>query len=132
MSDYNLAGVSPISKKAGAAITQYCAVMQDGTTEGSVVITDATTAKCVGFAMKGATAAGQMVPIQRSGEAKAIASAAIAVGATVMCNAAGKVTTIAANSGLNVGVGQAVSAAGADGDIITISVMLSAPGPVSA
>ncbi len=126
MSQYNLAGVSPTSYRCTTTVPQYAAVMLDGTTPGNIVVTTGITSACIGFAMIGGSA-GEMIPVQKHGRAKAIASTTIAVNAEVMCDASGAVTTASgatANS-----VGMALTAGGTGGaDIIEIEVMLSRKG----
>lgn len=129
MSQYNTAGVSPTSYRCTTTVPQYAAVMLDGTTPGNIVVTTGITSACIGFAMVGGSA-NEMIPVQKHGRAKAIASTTIAVNAEVMCDADGKITTASgatANS-----VGMALSAGGTGGaDIIEIEVMLSRKGPAN-
>lgn len=96
---------------AGATITQYQAI-----TAAGAVATGAGNA--VGFAAT-AAASGDRVPTTVVGTAIATAGAAIAVGAAVEVGTAGKVVTKSAG----VTVGRALTAAGADGDLIEVLVI---------
>lgn len=121
MADSNLLGVSLISFKAGAAIGINRAVMLD-TTTNQVIATAAITDVAIGFATQAASAAGDLVPVQVFGKAKAVASDAITLGAQLMPTAsgAGKVVTAAGATAKSCAI--ALQAAGADGDTIEVLV----------
>jgi hypothetical protein len=122
MADSNFLGVSPQSFLAGAAITANRLV--ELSAADTVTATDAITDLPLGVALVAATAAGDLVPVQQFGVAKLTASAAISVGAQVMPTAsgAGKVSTSSGATARTVGV--ALEAAGADGDIIKVQLLL--------
>ena len=70
----------------------------------------------VGIAMMDASAAGETIPVSVIGTHHAEAGAAVAAGAAVEVDAAGRVITKAAG----IGVGRALQAAGALGDVIEV------------
>lgn len=129
MSTYNPLGTSLQSIVAGAAIGQYRAVKRSAANTG--IVTTAITDVPIGIATVAATAAGELVSVQTYGIAKCVASDAISEGAQVMCTAsgAGKVVTAAGATAYSIGIAR--SAAGADGDIIEVQLMLSGAGPAN-
>jgi hypothetical protein len=126
MADYNLTGVEPLSFRCTTTVAQYAAVMMDGTTEGNIVVTTGITSPCIGFAMQSGVA-GDIIPVQMAGIAKAIASTTIAINAEVMCDASGKITTASGATANSVGI--CLSTGGTGGaDIVSLLVMLSRKG----
>lgn len=131
MSTSNFLGTSPQSLVSGAAVGQYrlCTVSAANT----CIVTTAITDSPIGVSLESAGAAGALVPLQSFGIAKIVASAAVAVGAQVMPTAggAGKCMTAAGATAKSFGI--AMSAAGADGDIIEVQLaMPSLSGPANA
>lgn len=96
---------------AGATITQYRAITAAGAVPSAA-------AAAVGFANTDA-ASGERVPVTVVGTAIATAGAAITAGAAVEVGTSGKVVTKSAG----VTVGRALTAAGADGDLIEVLVI---------
>lgn len=82
----------------------------------SVNFVAGSTDKSIGILQNKPTS-GQMATVMVDGVTKAEAGAAIAAGAVVMFNASGKVITATAT---NQGIGVALTAAGADQDLITV------------
>lgn len=131
MADYNLRGSTPAGFLAGAAIGINRAVKLDSTA-GRVIATSAIADDCEGVAMNAVTAVGQTVSVQKTGKAKMVASAAIALNAQVMPTAAGagKISTAAGATAKS--IGKALQAAGADGDVIEVELQLGVNGPANA
>lgn len=129
MANFNLQGSTPLGMIANTTVAQYAAVKQHSV-EGEVVVTTAITDAPIGIALIAGTA-GSLLPIQQRGRAKCIAGAAISLGAQVMCAAAGggKVETAAGATAYS--IGRALQAAGADGDIIEVDLMISGAGPAN-
>ena len=100
--------------------------VKQGAAEDAVIAIAAATDVPLGVQItKPAAGAGQYVDVVMSGEGvEVIAGAAIALGAIVQTNAAGKAITAVATG---YPVGRAMQAAGADGDKITIVVDCAAP-----
>jgi hypothetical protein len=117
MSEYNLAGTSPVQFTAGGTIGQYLAVKMDGTTAKQVVVSAAEGDTTVGASMTSAVAT-EKVTVQIAGIAKLTASAAINSGAEVEAGSGGKIATAGGAGGNSLGV--AITAAGADGDVIEV------------
>jgi len=125
MALFNTLGTSPAGFISGGAIGIFRAVVLDSV-QGQVVASSAITQSPVGIAMQSAAGAGETIPVQTFGDAKCVASDAIAIGAQVMCTAtgAGKVVTAAGATARSIGI--ALEAAGADNDIITVRLNLPA------
>lgn len=106
-----------IAMKANGTVTANRVVALNST-EGEVAHTGAITDNVFGVALQTVTT-GQAVPVETGSGAivKLTASAAIAVGARLMPGANGKVATAAGATAVDCGT--ALSAAGADGEIIT-------------
>lgn len=121
MADSNFRGSTPAGYISGAAILINRACKLDST-EGRVVPATAIADVFQGVALTACTAAGQTVSLQKRGKAKMVASAAIALGAQVMITAsgAGKISTAAGATAHS--IGQALQAAGADGDVIEVDL----------
>lgn len=115
----DLLGVSPAPFVAGAAISQFRAVVLDSTA-GQVVAGSAITGLCIGASLVEATAAGDPMPVQTQGIAKLTASAAISLGAEVMITGSGSGKVSTASGATAVSLGIALEAATADGDIISV------------
>jgi hypothetical protein len=124
MSTSNLLGSAPQSVLSGAAVGQYRLVTVSAANTG--IVTTAITDAPIGVSMTSAAAAGELVPLQTMGIAKIVASAAVAIGAQVMPTAAGagKCATAAGATAKSIGI--AMSAAGADGDVIEVLLALPA------
>jgi hypothetical protein len=99
-----------------SALTKY----QLCKTPSAAVVTAAVTDEPFGVIQDGASATGTALFIT-SGKTKAVASAAIAIGAELMPGASGRVTTHD-NDAASVKIGQALQAASAAGDIIEIDL----------
>lgn len=129
---WNLAGSSPVPYKVNQS---------GGVVKRSVLVEDSTNPyQCKGAAGANAgeiigiaretVADGDHVPVQQYGEAECIASAAIGVGDRVNISGATasgltKVKTVSEGAGVIVyGVGRALTAATADGDIISVALQL--------
>jgi hypothetical protein len=112
----NFHGVSPSGFKAGGSISINTFVKLDSTA-GQVVASSAATDKVRGVALQAAST-NDSVPVQTFGRAKITAGEAISLGAEVMSGTGGKAYTL---SGATAYVlGQALTAAAADGDVIEI------------
>lgn len=120
MSDYNYQGVSPQSFIAGGTIGANRLVKADSTA-GQAVVTSAITDAAIGVALIGGDA-GALIPVQQFGKAKIVASDAIVVGAQVMPTASGSGKCVTAAGGSAKSIGIALTAAGADGDIIEVQL----------
>lgn len=120
MADSNHLGVSLINFKAGGTIGINRAVMLDSTAN-QVVVTTAITDVAIGFATQAASA-GDNVPVQVFGKAKAVASDAVSLGAQLMptSSGSGKVVTAAGATAKSCAI--ALQASGADGDTIEVLV----------
>ena len=121
MADFNLQGVSPVSFIAGGTIVANRLV--ELSAENTVTATDAITDLPVGVATIGGSS-GDLITVQQFGKVKLTASAAITAGAQVMPTAsgAGKVSTSSGATART--IGQALTAAGADGDIIEVQLWI--------
>lgn len=129
MANYNLQGSTPLGMVANTTVAQFAMVKQHSV-EGEAVVTTAITDIPLGAAMIAGTA-GSLLAIQQRGRAKCIAGAAISLGAQLMCAAAGggKVETAAGATALT--IGKALQAAGADGDIIEVDLLIGGNAPAS-
>jgi len=96
-----------------AAVSQFACVK----TAGALVVSAADTDVIRGFIQSDAGATETNVKIVSFGQTKAIASGIITKGARVCPDAAGKIKVAAA---ADLACGYALSAAGADGDVINI------------
>jgi hypothetical protein len=96
-----------------SAVTQFKAVK----TVGALVVSAADTDIIHGFLQEDAGATATNVPVVVFGETKAVASGIITKGARICPDAAGKVKVAAA---ADLACGRALSASGADGDVIDI------------
>lgn len=122
MANFNLQGTTPDSFISGAAITANRLVKISAA--NTVIATAAITDLPVGAAMTAATASGELVTIQKFGRAKLCAAAAISAGAQVMPDGGGG-GKVATSSGATARtIGQALEAAGADGDIIEVELLI--------
>lgn len=121
MATFNLQGVSPVSFLAGGTVTANRLV--EISAANTVTMTDAITDLPIGVATIGGST-GDLVTVQQFGKAKLTASAAISVGAQVMPTASGdgKVSTASGATARTVGV--ALTAAGDDGDIVEVQLLL--------
>lgn len=108
---------------AEAAVLPY-RVVKFGTADGQVVQAAAAADASFGVADNlGQGTAGARVDVAVDGIAEAEAGAAVARGALVSVDSSGRVITAAASAGANVRViGVAMSAAGAAGEIILVSI----------
>jgi len=108
---------------AEAAVLPY-RVVKFGTADGQVVQAAAAADASVGIAdALGQGTAGSRVDVAVDGIAEAEAGAAVARGALVSVDSSGRVITATASAGANVRViGVAMSAAGAAGEIILVSI----------
>ncbi len=124
MATSNLLGTSPQSIVSGAAIGQYRLVKISAANTG--IVTTAITDSPIGVSMISAAGAHEVVPLQTMGIAKIVASDAVSIGAQVMPTAsgAGKCVTTAGATAKSIGI--ALSAAGADGDVIEVQLALPA------
>jgi hypothetical protein len=96
-----------------SAVTQFRAVK----TVGALVVSAADTDIIHGFIQEDAGATATHVPVVVYGQTKAVASGAITKGARICPDAAGKVKVAAA---ADLSCGFALSASGADGDVLDI------------
>lgn len=121
---FRTAGLRIPGLMAGADLSanQYKFV-KAGATEGQVVVIAAVTDLPIGVQLDAPNAAGKPIEVQSDGVVEVIAGAAIAYGAEVQTNAAGKAITAAATGRA---VGRALTPAAADGD--RISVLLNVVG----
>lgn len=106
------------SFEADEAIPQYSRVKLDS--DGKITVAGLTD-KDIGTAREAAFAAGDVIGVRlrtAAGTHKMIASEALAAGATVYTETAGKVQDTAQATSFQ--VGQALEAAGADGDVIEV------------
>jgi hypothetical protein len=87
---------------------------------GNVQRTNAITDVPIGV-LQNDPASGGVADVMHDGVTRAVAGAAIAVGAKVACTAAGKVQTAATTQHV---LGVALTAAAADGDIITVLLQM--------
>lgn len=128
MADFNLQGVSPQSFIAGGSIGQYRLV--ELSAANTVTATDAEGDLPIGVALIGGST-GDLIPVQQFGKVKCVASDAILVGAQLepTASGAGKVVTAGGAAARTIGI--ALTAAGADGDIIEVQLMLSGNGPAN-
>lgn len=116
MSQYNNTGCKAF--EADEAIAQWARVKLDS--DGKVTVAGLTD-KGIGVATREAFAAGDIIDVAlntKPGTVKMIAVEALAAGATVYSEAAGKVQDTAQATAFQVGV--AMEAATADGDIIEV------------
>lgn len=128
MSEFNLQGVSPQSFIAGGTIAANRVV--EFSAVNTVTAADAIADVSIGVATVGGST-GDLITVQQFGKAKITASAAVTAGDQVMVTAsgAGKVSTLSGATARS--IGQALTAAGADGDIIEVQLMLSGSGPAA-
>lgn len=129
MSEFNLQSVSPQSFVAGGTILANRLV--EISAANTVTATDAIADLPIGVALIGGVA-GDLIPVQQFGKAKIVASAAVAVGAQLMCTAAGAGKCLTAAGATARTIGQALTAAGADGDVLEVQLMLTGNGPANA
>ncbi len=103
---------------AGADLSanQYRFV-KPGATEGQVVAIAAATDKPIGVQYDAPNAAGKEIEVASGGIVEVTAGAAIAYGAEVQTNAAGKAITLTTGG---TSIGRALQAASADGDRLSI------------
>lgn len=126
---------------ADLSTKQYYGVYFDSS--GGVSLCAAAGARCDGI-LQNAPAAGQVAIVRPMGPSKAVASAAITVGALVKVDSAGKFVTASKAVvdstvssatdpviGSNV-LGNALIAAAADGDIITVNINIQGAVPTTA
>lgn len=108
---------------AEAAVLPY-RVVKFGTADGQVVQAAAATDASIGIADNlGQGTAGSRVDVAVDGIVEAEAGAAVARGVLVSVDSSGRVITASASAGANVRViGVAMSAAGAAGEIILVSI----------
>lgn len=108
---------------AEAAVLPY-RVVKFGTADGQVVQAAAATDASIGIADNlGQGTAGSRVDVAVDGIVEAEAGAAVARGVLVSVDSSGRVITATASAGANVRViGVAMSAAGAAGEIILVSI----------
>lgn len=108
---------------AEAAVLPY-RVVKFGSADGQVVQAAAAADASIGIADNlGQGTAGSRVDVAVDGIAEAEAGAAVARGALVSVDSSGRVITAAASAGANVrAIGVAMSAAGAAGEIILVSI----------
>lgn len=121
-------GNPPVYSSGG--IPQFYVVtadLADGT-NGAVTLAASNTVLPVGVAQDyPAVTAGQSVRVRVSGVTKAIAGAAITVGALLKANASGQVVTASALGATNEYIiGQAETAATASGDVISVRLNIGA------
>lgn len=118
-----------VAMKANGTVTAN-RVVKANTTEGEVLHTTAITEAVFGVALN-TVSTGQAVSVEIGNGAivKLTASAAIAVGDRLMPGASGKVATAAGATAVDCGV--ALSAAGADGEIITAKLNPMGKSPVN-
>lgn len=107
--------------KVATAIAQYLIVKESGST---VVISGAANAVApVGIVQNKPTPTGEAPSVRTIGVSKCVAGAAVAVGAKITSDAAGKGITAAPAAGVNSGVvGIARTAAAAAGDLFTVKL----------
>jgi len=118
-----------IAMKANGAVTANRVVKAD-TTEGQVLHTTAITEPVFGVALNtAADTEAVSVEIGSGAIVKLTASAAISVGDRLMPGANGKVATAAGATAIDCGI--ALSAAGADGEIITAKLNPMGKSPVN-
>lgn len=99
---------------AGGTVAKYAAVKADGTAQNGA----STTRTHIGFAQNAAASGEQLdVRMTHAGTCKAIANAAITVGATVYYDANGRIGVTATS---NTAIGIALTAASGAGSIIEI------------
>ncbi len=115
MAEFNYQGVSPARMTLTGTVAQYRCVDQAG------VVTDDEPDICMGVSLISGVS-GDVIPIQQFGVAKITASAAISAGAEVMATASGsgKVSTL--SGATSRGIGVALTAALADGDVIEVAL----------
>lgn len=102
-----------ISRTSTAAVAQYQPVLASGAVAVAA-------GNAVGFAQVAVAASGQLYPAVVAGTSKAIAGAAIAVGALVEVHTT--VTKVVTRSA-GVSIGRALTAAAADGDEIEVLII---------
>jgi hypothetical protein len=115
------------SLSAGASIAQYRVVKLSGSAN-TVIQSTGDTDKHLGICQN-APATGQAAQILTHGRAKAEAGAAITLGDILSADGTGRVVTIGAGTALKYCIGQALEAATAAGDIISVQVT---PAPFNA
>jgi len=109
---------------SSGGIPQYAVVVQDVATAGTreVKLAAAASAKALGISQLEPMGPGESVMVRVDGISRAIAAGAITKGDTVMiADATGKIATATAATA-NFVVGEALEAAAASGDIISIIV----------
>lgn len=128
MAEFNLQGVSPVSFIAGGTIVANRLV--EISAANTVTATDGEADLPIGVATVGGST-GDLITVQQFGKAKICASDAISVGAQVepTASGAGKVVTAGGAAARSIGI--ALTASGADGDIIEVQLMLSGNGPAN-
>ena len=116
LSNYETSNV--ISRIAGGTIAAKRLVKLDST-EGQVVVCDAITDKAIGVSLHAASS-GDTIEIQTGGLAEIEVSAAVALGAEVMCTAAGsgKCSTSAGATARSVGLAENLGSN--DGEFIRV------------
>jgi len=128
MAEFNLQGVSPVSFIAGGTIVANRLV--ELSAANTVTATNAEGDVALGVALIGGST-GDLIPVQQFGKAKITASDAISVGAQVEPTASGDGKCVTAAGAAARSIGVALTASGADGDIIEVQLMLSANGPAN-
>lgn len=118
----NYLGTSPVPFVAGGTIAQY-RVVEFSAAPNVVTAANAIADCALGVSLVSASS-GDQVPCQCYGIAKITASAAVTAGDEVMVTASGsgKVSTVSGATARS--VGKALTAAGADGDIIEVLLCL--------
>lgn len=121
--------VNVVAMKANGTVTAN-RVVKANTTEGEVLHTTAITEAVFGVALN-TVSTGQAVSVETGAGAivKMVASAAISVGDRLMPGANGKVATAAGATAIDCGV--ALSAAGADGEVIVARLNPMGKSPVN-
>lgn len=121
MAEFNLQGISPMSFIAGGTVVANRLV--ELSAANTVTATDAITDLPVGVALVGGST-GDLIPVQFAGKAKVCASAAVTAGAQVMPTASGAGKCSTSSGATARSIGQALTAAGADGDIIEVQLLI--------
>jgi hypothetical protein len=110
-----------ITQLAGADLTgkENLITKQSSTTDNTVILAAADSTPLRGVITQGATS-GNGVTLQITGVAKVIAGAAVAAGALVTSDAAGKAVAVSATVGLRYVLGEALEAAAGAGAFIAV------------
>ena len=115
MAEYNYQNVSPARHTLTGTVGQFLCVDQAG------LVTDDEPDITFGISLISG-GSGDVIPVQQFGVAKITASAAISAGAEVMATAsgAGKISTL--SGATSRGIGVALTASLADGDVIEVQL----------